>query len=453
MRLTAISEALSKPLAEKVYKQLSDLTLASDQDPIPFTKFMTYVRVADTNGNMPHGNYILKIYSHLISNMLKKVQQSASEELEAGWEANDILPIALDLDLEETLRNISVNANNFIGKFDSQKQRIANAGFDTDINSYTPNHTDGFDAFAPIEKILKQLGQQSETNIKTRGLPGVKLLKTITDPENESNLYRLYEVTNPQSLVDIAMGYAGGDQVGWCTKANLMAQEYIRSDDNYVIFRNNQPTSQFSVNKIGPTKTNPFGELGKISEHKNSQNENERRPILQELANEIAKEKKTQIDKELIDEGLDPEQYKKMHQTVRPYLVMDSYALIKTRYAELRRFIDNLNLPSLTKYFKEAGLNLATTLSSIAGTYELGLPTKTEENEMTIKRKETWREIQNKLEESETFLQRITNHQEKNEQIIKTITNTVQKCKETDIKNIRLIVSLLYMNKNLNLLA
>lgn len=451
MRLTAISEALSKPLAEKVYKQLSDLTLASDQDPITFTKFMMYVRVADTNGNMPHGNYILKIYSHLISNILKKVQQSASEELEAGWEANDIFPIIPDL--EETLRTMSVNANNFIGKFASQKQRIANAGFDTDINSYIPNPTDGFDAFAPIERILKQLGQQSETNIKTRGLPGVKLLKTIADPENESNLYRLYEVTNPQSLVDIAMGYAGGDQVGWCTKAELMAQEYISSDYNYVIFRNNQPTSQFSVNKIGPTKTNPFGELGKMSEHKNSQNENERRPILQELANEIAKEKKTQIDKELIDEGLDPEQYKKIHQTVRPYLAMDSYALIKTRYAELRRFIGNLNLPLLTKHFKETGLNLATTLSSIAGTYELGLPSKTEENEMTIKHKETWREIQRRLEESETFLQRINDHQEKNGQITKTITNTIQKCKEADIKNIRLINSLLYMNKNLSLLT
>ncbi len=439
MRLTAICEALSKPLAEKVYKQFADLSRASDQDPMPFGDFMTYVRDADISSNMPHGNYILKIYAFLIANMFQKAQLSAQEERD-----NDILPI--DLDLEEIIGRISENAKFYIGKFVAHKPRLAAAGQNTDINSYIPTQADGSEAFAPIERALKQLGELSEMDVKTRGLTGVKLLKTVPDPENESIIYRVYHVTNPQSLSDIAMGFAGGDEVGWCTKSNQMAQQYTNTSDNYVIFRNNQPSSQFSICKTGPTHSNPFATIGKIAEHKDSQNQDERRRIMQEIAKDVESLRADQLRTQFEQSNVDYDAFQKMLAATQYYINLQGQAadeLVKKRFEEYYKAIESTDAPLLKNQFKNAGLDMAKALSSIAGTNELGLPTSQSDlgqNKELYKR--TMGEVLKRISENEEILKRIQNPEAMSEQIKEIIVQALAKAKKANIEMIRLILAL-----------
>jgi hypothetical protein len=441
MRLAAITEALSKPLAQKVHKQLVDLATMSDQQPMSFAEFMTYVRDADVHSNMPYGNYILKIYSYLISRMEQHARKGIEDERDDGI-------LAIDVDIDETIRGISENLKFYVKKFNTHKGRMSAAGLDTDINSYLPKQSDGNMAFAPIERVLRQLGEQAETDVNTRGLPGVRLLRAEKDADNDSITYRLYHVTNPQSLSDIAMGFAGGDEIGWCTKSEKVAADYIATNDNYVIFRNNNPTSQFSINKVGPTGSNPFAQINKISEHKNSQNEDERRQQMQRMAQQTEEERNQRLRTEMAGQGLDLDSYQEMLQTVRFFMQGDAEATIKSRYSELRDALQRLNLPLLKQQFEKAGHDFATTIASIAGTYELGLPSESSEMDKQIPYKDVWREIFKRLEESESFLERDP-RSGSNPQVTQAIMDAIRKGKESNVKAIRLVLTLVHMNKNI----
>jgi hypothetical protein len=244
------------------------------------------------------------------------------------------------------------------------------------------------------------------------------------------------------------MGFAGGDEVGWCTKSDWAAEQYIASSDNYVIFRNNHPTSQFSINKVGPTASNPFAEVNEIAEHKNSQNENESRPQMRKMAQTIVKERKHQLKSAMASEGLDLDAYQQILQSVHFYMQGDVETIIKGRYQELRDALQNLDLPLLKQQFEKAGYDFATTIASMAGTYELGLPSERSEMDKQIPYKDIWREIFKLLRESESFLQRDPDSGS-NIKVTETILDTVKKGKAANVAAIRLVMTLVHMNKNI----
>lgn len=296
MRLSAICEALSKQLAQKTFQLHQKLESAygeylksseqdSEDDSSPFqstsdsglhqssfNEFMNLIRNSDINYNMPHGDYILKVFQRSINDMYKYVTTNTD---------------SVYLDTETVYTELSKNCKEAIEQFVTVKKAIASSGLSTNINDYAP--VPNKQMFEPINAAI-QAGYQYRASLSgdTLGMPGVELVHTEENDENPDIIYRTYLVKDPRSLAGIALGYAGGDPVGWCTKEQAKAQEYTDYYDNYVIFRNQQPTSQFS---IFTGRDYLFGQVeGKIAEHQDSQNNKERREQLIAIAKQVENE-------------------------------------------------------------------------------------------------------------------------------------------------------------------
>lgn len=277
MRLSAICEALSKPLAQKVYQlhlrlETAYNELSGDQLYLSTNEFMSHIRSADVSSSMPHGDYILKVFQRSIEDMLRYVNDQTDD---------------VDLDIDTVYQELAINCKEVLSNFVEVKKAIASNGLSVNINDYAPVPNKGI--FDPINAAI-QAGYQyraSTAGNDTLGLSGVKLVHTEENDENPDITYRAYLVTDPKSLAAIALGYAGGDPVGWCTKEQAKAKEYTDAYDNYVIFRNQQPTSQFSIVR---SRAYNFGETeGSIAEHQDSQNNKERREQMIDIAKTVQK--------------------------------------------------------------------------------------------------------------------------------------------------------------------
>lgn len=272
MKLIAICEALNKNLAGKVYQKLDNLQklhndLQGTQEDLKLDDLIYYVKKSDISDNVPHGDYILKVFENCINKMLAEIQAKPEDTY---------------IELVDTLGAIRDNCSYYVKKFVRHKPRLAKNGKSTNINDYAPKGLDG--TFDLVEKVLQEVGEELSSDVNTRGLPGVDLKLTAVDQDNPSITYRVYQVTNPDSLSDIAMGFVGGDPVGWCTKGLDMANAYLKNNDMFVVFRNNQPISQFNINITGALMNNPFASHGEIGEFKDSQNEDEKRKEIINLA-------------------------------------------------------------------------------------------------------------------------------------------------------------------------
>jgi len=413
MRLFTICEALSKQFAQKVYaslEQLMKLVDDWDNERISFNFFMTNVRKADIDERMPHGDYILKVYANCINRMIIKTKSSDSN--------------SLYLDIANIIEEIATNTRDVIEHFVRYKPKLSENGINTNINSYAPNINDN-EPFGLIEEVIRSIGSiASEADLETRGLPGVKLILTKQDPNNESIIYRAYHVTNPTSLADIASGRAGGDAVGWCTNSMDTAKTYTTVYETYVIYRNNQPTSQFSISKRGATYSNPFAERDEIAEHKNSQNEDENRPILRQIAKEITDKYKEEQDAKLLPKGINRKTYNQLVNAISSYFT-DAEEKAIERYEGLYKAVSELNVPLLREYFQKAGYKLEIAVIQMAGIYDLGLPLTVADLEKEFDYHNIWEQLMKLLGLVETTIANMPVREDNEEKIISAIKHIV----------------------------
>lgn len=240
MRLYTISEAYDKNYAGKI---ITKLGLEDWLDP---DYLRDLVEGSDPSEHYKYGNFVLRLYQNYLA---RRVTEA---------------PIENALDEVEVFQS---KVRNALTKFDNRKKQLAANGLSTDINKYAPK-----DGEEPLQRLEATIMKTVDQNVDpaTRGLQGVRLYIEEQDPNNASITYRVYHVTDTTSLCDIAHGLAGGDAAGWCTADMITSSRYANDYHMFVIFRNNQPVTQFGFYKT------PELELEQV---RNTQNQEEDRPI------------------------------------------------------------------------------------------------------------------------------------------------------------------------------
>lgn len=188
---------------------------------------------------------------------VKEIVTSIDPELTYGpWVLKQLATNDINVTTTKRLQKI-------IKKFHAVKEQLA----DKNINSYTD--------LARLEQTLEQFQEPEKESIHPIEEAGLMFVKKY---EQEPDItYHAYAFFAPNKLMKYAKG------TSWCVQKQDQATRYLNSSPQVMIFKNESPTTLFSLD---------------LTEKKNSGNVDESRPEILEIIDDITRNEKSRITAE-----------------------------------------------------------------------------------------------------------------------------------------------------------